>query len=69
MIEIFKTNITRKSQTAKVKNIILKEYGKLKIDFDLEDIDNILRIEGALFEPEKIISQLEDCGFYCEVLT
>jgi hypothetical protein len=44
MIEVFKTNIQNKNQTEKIKRKIFEEYPSLKINFDLEDIDKVLRV-------------------------
>jgi hypothetical protein len=68
MIEIFKTNITTTSKSEKVKNQILAIYPLLKISFDLEDCDRILRIEGNNFNTEIIINILKELHCVCEIL-
>ncbi len=68
MIEVFKTNIKDKFQSAEVQIQILKHYPELKIGFDLEDIDKVLRVEGIFFNNPKIISALDFIGIQCQVL-
>jgi hypothetical protein len=68
MIEVFKTNIKDKFQSAEVQIQILKHYPELKIGFDLEDIDKVLRVEGIFFNNAKIISALDFIGIRCQVL-
>ena len=68
MIEIFKTNVEEISQAEKILNLLLEEFPGSKINFDLEDCDKILRIEGEKFETEKIIMLIEKNGLKCSVL-
>lgn len=46
MIFVFKTSVKAKMQVKKLKPHIEKRLPKAKWNFDLEDIDNILRIES-----------------------
>ncbi len=68
MIEVFKTNV----QTAKQSNLLLPILGKtfpsLKINFDLDDCDKILRVQGKNISPRKIIETLNAEGFHCKIL-
>jgi hypothetical protein len=67
MIEVFKTNIQNEKQNEIIKIQILKQYPKLKIDFDLEDIDKVLSVEGE-FNPLVIIETVVLIGFECEIM-
>jgi len=40
----------------------------LKINFDLEDCDKILRVEGENILNEKITGLVTESGYQCEVL-
>lgn len=66
---IFKTDI----KTKKKMNIIQPVFNQVSLirdwTIDIEDIDNVLRIEGenGLTE-EKIIELINTCGFNCETL-
>ena len=71
MVEVFKTNISTKKK-AKQVTIFLKElFPVAKITFDLEDCDNILRIEtvDASIDDKLVIELLNQNGFYTEALS
>ncbi|QSB28777.1 hypothetical protein [Flavobacterium sp. CLA17] len=63
MIEIFITSIHNKKNSERIKIEILKTDSDLKITFDLEDIDRVLRVEGIAVN--KIVNKL---GFQCYVM-
>ena len=46
MVEVFKTNITSERKAEQVLQLISSEFPSYKVDFDLEDCDNILRVEN-----------------------
>jgi hypothetical protein len=68
MVEVFKTDI----QNGRQATVILKKLGQLfpkcRINFDLSDCDKILRVEGTIASPEKIIEVVTTDGFKCELL-
>ena len=65
MIEVFKTNIVYAGQEASVlKNLrMLLPYHK--INFDLDDCDKILRIEGGDFDQHAVAELLREHHFLC----
>lgn len=65
MIEIFKTNVQKKSETNHIIAIIKKQFPDYVINFDLEDCDRILRVEAAKLEPRDIINYLNCLGYIC----
>ena len=65
MVEIFKTNV-KKSE--KLVSLLSMKYPDLKINFDLEDCDKILRIEGESFCPTRITKKMNKLGHKCLVL-
>jgi tRNA G26 N,N-dimethylase Trm1 len=65
MIEIFKTNVQKKSETNHIIAIIKKQFPDYVINFDLEDCDRILRVEAAKLEPGDIINYLNCLGYIC----
>ena len=69
MIEVFKTNVHRKRRSRELIEMLLKQFPSRKINFDLEDCDKVLRIEGQDFCPYRIIELLKLNGHYCEILT
>ena len=44
-VEIFKTSVRKKGDAAKIIKLLLARFPHYKINFDLSDCDNILRIE------------------------
>jgi hypothetical protein len=68
MVEVFKTNVQQKKQARKLFDILSTQFPLLKINFDLEDCDKILRVEGQNIPREKIVKLLSGNGYRCEVL-
>jgi len=68
MVEVFKTNI----QEARQANVLFKELSQqfplFKINFDLQDCDKILRVEGESILYDKIISLVHTNGYQCQIL-
>ena len=69
MIEVFKTNVNEDEQSTWLVQKLLYYYPQWRINFDLEDCDNILRIEGDNISIEKIRRLLNSYGYECEALT
>ena len=68
MVEIFKTNVKKRKRSEKVVSLLSMKYPDLKINFDLEDCDKILRIEGESFCPNRITKKMNKLGHKCLVL-
>lgn len=68
MVKIFRTNIRHRSTAKKVKDSLLRAYPDHRINFDLEDCDQILRLEGQMSSSEEIIQHLQKLGHLCEEL-
>jgi len=68
MVEIFKTNVKKRKQSEKLVSLLSMKYPDLKINFDLEDCDKILRIEGVSFCPTRITKKMNKLGHKCLVL-
>lgn len=68
MVQIFKTNVTNKKEAKLLAVILSKENSDYKINFDLDDCDNILRIENLEIANHSIITCLQKLGYTCEVL-
>jgi hypothetical protein len=45
-----------------------KQFPLFRINFDLEDCDNILRVEGENICPESIAELVAENGYECNVL-
>jgi len=68
MVEVFKTNVHQKRQAKQVEKHLALEFPQHAINFDLEDCDRILRVEGAHIVPTQIIEALNQKGHECAVL-
>lgn len=68
-IMVFKTSVTTRTDVAKLKLLLdrLFENGE-RWNFDLEDWENILRIESAAHKANQVINVLNTSGFQCIAL-
>ena len=69
MVEVFKTNVENCEQAKDLLDAIHSTFIDYRANFDLEDCDKVLRIEGQDFCPYRIIELLKLNGHYCEILT
>lgn len=65
VVEVFKTNVQRESDKNYVVAIIQTHFPDYKINFDLEDCDKILRIEGVELQCDNIIDYVNCLGYTC----
>jgi hypothetical protein len=70
MVEVFKTNISKRQQANQIINWIGQSFPAYRASFDLEDCDKVLRVTSASVEicPLSIISFLQSLGHHAEVL-
>ncbi len=68
MVEVFKTNVYAVSNSEKIIELLYQHFPECKINFDLDDCDKILRIEGFSIENEKIKLIVNENGYLCEEL-
>jgi hypothetical protein len=68
MVEVFKTNVQEVDDANAIIQELLEHFPSAKINFDLEDCDKILRVEGSTIIDRPIIDLLFIKGFRCEVL-
>ena len=66
-VEVFKTNVQQRRQALALLGILSAQFPGLKINFDLEDCDRILRVEGSRIPCDSIIEAIACNGYYCEV--
>lgn len=55
MIEVFKTNVREIDVSQQIIQRLLEHFPNWKINFDLSDCDNILRIETDFMANENVI--------------
>ena len=65
---MFKTNVQTMEQSEKLVFKLLQQFPTLKINFDLEDCDKILRVENVYVPIEDIVELLISADIDCEVL-
>ena len=68
MIEVFKTNVQEFSEAQKLVALLRRHFPDSKINFDLDDCDKVLRMEGNNFRIEKVMTLVMEKGFVCKVL-
>jgi len=68
MVEVYKTNVRHKRQAKKILNVLSEQFPMFSINFDLEDCDKILRVEGKNIPQKKIVRTVTENGYQCSVL-
>lgn len=68
MIEVFKTDVKKKTQSNKLLGVLAEVFPAFKMNFDLSDCDKVLRVEGDNIEKPIIMKLIRECGFNCELL-
>lgn len=71
VILVFKTNVASERDAIRIVNQLIAKWPDLKINFDLDDCDNILRIESfnECLEVRTITQYLKKIGYSIEELT
>ncbi|HAX48848.1 MAG TPA: hypothetical protein PK605_01220 [Ignavibacteria bacterium] len=67
-ILVFRTGVKDPVHIGEVAPHLNSLSGIYKWNFDLDDTDNILRVESAGISPRQIESVLEGMNYYCEEL-
>jgi len=68
MVEVFKTNVQKKTQSKMLLSILSEAFPSFKINVDLSDCDKVLRVEGDNIEALSIMILVKEKGFKCEIL-
>jgi hypothetical protein len=68
MVEVFKTNVTDQKQAAMFLKILSLHFPHHKVNFDLDDCDKILRVEGSCEIADDIRMIARDHGVVCDIL-
>ena len=64
-VEIFKTNVTSPEAAAWLAEILKTLFPRCRINFDLQDCDRILRIQGDSIETSRVVSVLKMYHYEC----
>lgn len=65
---VFATSVRQKRQVSRVQNLLTKIPAIAQWNFDLEDCDNILRVEAKDISPRYIELLLQKAGIHCQEL-
>ena len=66
---VFKTSVEKKKEVIQLSPLLdqlINPSGRW--NFDLEDCDNILRVETPIIAPGLVINTLKERGYLCEEL-
>lgn len=68
IVEIFKTNVQNNNDADDIIASFLNEYSCYRTNFDLEDEDNVFRVEAIHkdVDIEGIIKSIQNLGYSCE---
>ena len=65
---VFSTSVKERRQVSRVTTLLTKIPAIMQWNFDLDDCDNILRIEAEGVCPRKIETLLQKAGIQCQEL-
>jgi hypothetical protein len=68
MIEVFKTNVENAGDANNIVQMLLQHFPGSRINFDLQDCDKILRVEGKDFCTQTVLILMKENGFHCSIL-
>lgn len=69
MIEIFKTNVKTELEAFVLIELLQNVFVHAKINFDLEDCDRILRVDGINSQDiSEVERNLNKYGYRCKIL-
>ncbi|VXB97181.1 conserved hypothetical protein [Flavobacterium sp. 9AF] len=68
MILVFKTSVRTLHEIQKIKPLLNKLFSYTKWNFDLEDCDNIFRIDSPLEISDEVITIFNENGHECIAL-
>ncbi|WP_125723725.1 hypothetical protein [Flavobacterium ustbae] len=65
IVEIFKTNVQKESDRDYVIAVMQNQFPEYQINFDLEDCDKILRVEGIDLQYDTVMNEVHGLGYTC----
>lgn len=70
MVEVFRTNVKSNKFAGQLLGVLHLRFPQLRFNFDLEDRDNILRVEAGdcRIEAEAIMETVRQHSFHIEIL-
>jgi hypothetical protein len=68
MVEVFKTDVSQEGAAKRLIGKLQQLFPGSRVNFDLEDCDKVLRVEGHNICCEKTIALLKGEGYNCLTL-
>lgn len=68
MVEIFKTDVQGLIAADMLVRSLCRRFPSYRINFDLEDCDRILRVEGVQVDNNEFVQAMRDSGYRCTAL-
>ena len=68
MVEVFKTNVQESREANMLLDMLGQHFPGTKINFDLDDCDKVLRMEGHNIAPQHVVTLVCANGFHCSIL-
>lgn len=67
-VEVFKTDVEDEVNARKIIQTLVRRFPGSRVNFDLQDCDRVLRVEGTSLCNDSIIQLVKEAGFGCRVL-
>jgi len=67
-VEVFKTDVDHIVHARHLTNLLQHHFPGSRINFDLDDCDKVLRIEGHNLHAGKVMALIRQHGFLCITL-
>ena len=68
MVDVFKTNVQKKSDARQLMSLLMSHFPEADINFDLQDNDKILRVDIEPGDALLVIQLISGQGFLCAEL-
>lgn len=68
IVEVFATNVQEACEARDLMALLTERFPDVKVNFDLDDPDKILRVEGANVTARNVEMIIMEKGFICEAL-
>jgi hypothetical protein len=68
VVEVFKTNVEHETEANQLVENLRQRFPGSRVNFDLQDRDRILRVEGKDVCVDAILAIIISAGFACSVL-
>ena len=68
IVEVFRTDVSSASEAIGVLEQLKQMFPQTKFNFDLDDCDKVLRVEGKYIQVAAVIELLSKNRYRCELL-